>query len=70
MSYRKLCAIFLFIVLSCSDDESTSNTGNNSIEIPSSIYERIYGVTSPIDFDDEWVYINVNSLPDHESPYL
>ena len=38
-------------------------------QIPFEIYERVYGVTSEIYQDDNWVYINVNSLPDHGSPY-
>ena len=58
----------LIFVFSCKSDETDSNENENT-QIPFEIYERVYGVTSNIYQDNNWVYINVNSLPDHGSPY-
>ena len=75
---KLLSVIFVFCTLfiSCSEDESNSINDNESdsnqdaaTQIPFEIYERVYGVTSDIYQDDNWVYINVNSLPAHGSPY-
>ena len=71
-----LLFIFCTILISCSKDNSSSLNDNESdsnsdetTQIPFEIYERVYGVMSDIYQDDNWVYINVNSLPDHGSPY-
>ena len=71
-----LIFIFCTLLTSCSEDENYSINDNEShsnqdaiTQIPFEIYERVYGVTSDIYQDDNWVYINVNSLPDHGSPY-
>tara|TARA_B100001248_G_scaffold261380_1_gene252388 strand:- start:1407 stop:2201 length:795 start_codon:yes stop_codon:yes gene_type:complete len=68
--------IFCTLFISCSEDDTSSVNDNQSdsnqdatTQIPFEIYERVYGVTSEIYQDDNWVYINVNSLPDHGSPY-
>ena len=75
---KLLSVIFVFCTLfiSCSEDDTSSVNDNESdsnqdatTQIPFEIYERVYGVTSDIYHDDNWVYINVNSLPDHGSPY-
>ena len=58
----------LIFVFSCKSDETDSNENENT-QIPFEIYERVYGVISNIYQDNNWVYINVNSLPDHGSPY-
>ena len=58
----------LIFVFSCKSDETDSNENENT-QIPFEIYERVYGVTSNIYQDNNWVYINVNSLPDHGSRY-
>ena len=58
----------LIFVFSCKSDETDSNENENT-QIPFEIYERVYGVTSNIYQENNWVYINVNSLPDHGSPY-
>ena len=71
----RLLYLFSFVYLfSCGNDsiESNDTTNNENTDlgaIPIHIYERVYGVTSEITFDNDWVYFNVNSLPDHGSPY-
>ena len=65
----KLFFVFtLIFAFSCKNNESDSDL-DETAQIPFEIYERVYGVTSEIFQDDNWVYINVNSLPDHGSPY-
>ena len=67
----KINIFFVFTLIfafSCKSDETDSSETEN-IQIPFEIYERVYGVTSNIYQDNNWVYINVNSLPDHGSPY-
>ena len=75
---KLLSVIFVLctLLISCSEDDTSSVNDNESdsnqdanTQIPFEIYERVYGVTSDIYQDDNWVYINVNSLPDHGSPY-
>ena len=67
----KINIFFVFTLIfafSCKSDETDSNETENT-QIPFEIYDRVYGVTSDIYQDNNWVYINVNSLPDHGSPY-
>ena len=75
---KLLSVIFVLctLLISCSEDDTSSVNDNESdsnqdanTQIPFEIYERVYGVTSDIYQDDNWVYISVNSLPDHGSPY-
>ena len=42
----------------------------NNIEIPLSIYQKIYKTTSEIYIEDGFVYINTDGVPDHKSPYF
>ncbi len=67
-----LCFILLsFLFVSCSKDEVTQEQNpNESITIPLSIYQKIYGVTSEIYIENGFVYINTNGVPDHKSPYF
>ena len=68
----------LFSFSGCNDDsndnsDSSDNSDNNeeaSSLIPISIYERVYGTTSDIYIEEDWIYINTNGVPDHQSPYF
>ena len=66
--------LFLFVVLlfySCSSDEDSDEIlAENSIEIPLSIYQKIYKTTSEIYIENGFVYINTDGVPDHKSPYF
>ena len=66
--------LFLFVVLlfySCSSDEDSDEIlVENNIEIPLSIYQKIYKTTSEIYIEDGFVYINTDGVPDHKSPYF
>ena len=71
MLLRIVWLICCFYIISCDNnsDNPAPDSDNDSSEIPESIYERIYGAATEITFDNDWVYISVNSLPDHGSPY-
>ena len=78
-----MCFIALLLAFACTSDETDSNNSSNGSEnndnnsnnnddpslISFDLYERVYGVTSEIYEDDDWVYINTNGMPDHTSPY-
>ena len=72
----------LVFTFSCNNDEIESNNESNNNDnndntdnndesalVPFEFYELIYGVTSEITSDENWVYINTNAMPDHVSPY-
>jgi hypothetical protein len=53
-----------------SDENSGDNSDNNDNSIiPLSLYEEVYGTINDVYFDQDWVYINTNGMPDHPSPY-
>ena len=62
--------LFLFVVLlfySCSSNEDSDEIlVENNIEIPLSIYQKIYKTTSEIYIEDGFVYINTDGVPDHK----
>ena len=66
--------LFLFVFLlfySCSSNEDSDEIlVENNIEIPLSIYQKIYKTTSEIYIEDGFVYINTDGVPDHKSPYF
>ena len=65
--------LFLFVVLFCScssEEDSDEILVENNIEIPLSIYQKIYKTTSEIYIEDGFVYINTDGVPDHKSPYF
>ena len=79
MKLKFIYFIALLLALSCSSDDSndnnsSDNSDNNEEEvsslIPLSVYERVYGTTSDIYIEGDWVYINTNGVPDHQSPYF
>jgi hypothetical protein len=52
------------------DENSGDNSDNNDNSIiPLSLYEEVYGTINDVYFDQDWVYINTNGMPDHPSPY-
>ena len=72
----------LVFTFSCNNDDIESNNESNNTDnndnsdnndesalVPFEFYELIYGVTSEITSDENWVYINTNAMPDHVSPY-
>ena len=71
---KNYCLVFLFVVFlfcSCSSKEDSDEIlVENNIEIPLSIYQKIYKTTSEIYIEDGFVYINTDGVPDHKSPYF
>ncbi len=65
---QKISLLFLLsiAIVSCKEDESTSNPTNNS-EIPA-VYLKVYGATS-ITTDGTFIYFKTKALPDHTSSY-
>ena len=61
MLLRIVWLICCFYIISCDNnsDNPAPDSDNDSSEIPESIYERIYGATTEITFDNDWVYISV-----------
>ena len=51
------------------NDEEIFDFLGSSITIPIETYEKVYGVTSEIYIEEEFVYINTSGMPDHQSPY-
>ncbi len=80
MKFKLVCFLALLFAFSCSNDDSndnndsSGNSDNNNEEasslIPMSIYERVYGTTSDIYIEGDWIFINTNGVPDHQSPYF
>jgi hypothetical protein len=80
MQFKLLCFLTLLLGFSgCSNDsnydnDSSDNSDNDDDEvsslIPLSIYESVYGTTSDIYIEEDWIYINTNGVPDHQSPYF
>ena len=64
----------LLLVTACGDAENDSapdtDSVNNDVVIPLSIYQKVYNVTSEIYIEDGYVYINTDGVPDHKSPYF
>ena len=48
---------FIIVFFDRSDSDSLDNSNDNANKILASIYERKYGTTSEIYFDDNWVYM-------------
>ena len=71
---KNLCLtlFFLFFISSCNDNNDCCPDlpENDDVIIPLSVYEKVYGVTSQIYIQGEYVYINTNGVPDHKSPYF
>ena len=62
----------LFVLISCSDENDCcpNEPADDNVAIPLSVYEKVYGVTSQIYIQGNYVYINTNGIPDHKSPYF
>ena len=64
----------LLLVTACGDAENDSapdtDSVNDDVVIPLSVYQKVYNVTSEIYIEDGYVYINTDGVPDHKSPYF
>ena len=62
----------LSVLISCGDENDCcpNEPVDDNVAIPLSVYEKVYGVTSQIYIQGNYVYINTNGVPDHKSPYF
>jgi len=59
-------SIFIISFFACKKDQDTNENTSNT-EVPA-VYKKIYGA-SDMYVQGSYVYIKVNGLPDHKSPY-
>ena len=62
--------ILIFILFNCSEENSLSKDEIKDIKIDIDIFKKVYGTTSDIYIEGDYVFINTNGVPDHKSPYF
>ena len=59
--------VLAMLFFACSTDDSTITPAASSVEVPA-VFKKIYGASS-VTSDGTTIFIKVNGLPDHKSPY-
>ena len=62
--------LLIFTLFTCSEENLNTKDQINEIKIDIDIFKKVYGTTSDIYIDGDYVFINTNGIPDHKSPYF
>ena len=62
--------LLIFTLFTCSEENLNTKDEINEIKIDIDIFKKVYGTTSDIYIDGDYVFINTNGIPDHKSPYF